>query len=254
MIVFLLAVFGMFFATLGMIEIAYRFGLRHWSKLPEASRNVSSTIEGSIFSLMALLIGFSFYGAGARFDNRRSIVGLEANTMSTAYLRLDLLPQASQLALRELFRQYVRCRIDVLNSVSNPEKLREGRARTSVLQHNIWDQAVAAAKESGPAVQTLVVSSLNEMIDITTTSAVAAMTHPPLAVFLMLFVSIAASAGVIGYSAAARRSRDWVSIAAFALILSAAVYVTIDYEYPRFGLIRIDPIDRVLTNTLDNMK
>jgi hypothetical protein len=254
MLVFLLAVSGLFFGTIATIEIAYRLGLRRWSKQPEARRGVSSTIEASIFSVMGLLIGFSFYGAGARFDNRRSIVGLEANAMSTAYLRLDLLPQATQPPIRDLFRKYVRCRIDVLNSVSDPEKLREGLVQVLVLQRSIWDQAVAAAKESGPAVQTLVLSSLNEMIDITTTSAVAAMTHPPFAVFLMLLISIVASAAVIGYSASARQYRDWISIAAFALILSAAVYVTIDYEYPRLGLIRVDPVDRVLTETLNEMK
>jgi hypothetical protein len=244
----------LFLGILLTIEVAYRVGLRRWARLPEERRGVSSTIEAAVFSLLGLLIAFTFYGAGSRFDNRRAIVGLEANTMSTTYLRLDLLPPSTQPALREQLRNYVRCRIDVLNSVEKPQALSQNRSKASTLQRIIWDLTVTALKDTGPATQTLVLTSLNDMIDASTTSAVAALTHPPFAVFLMLLVTIVAAAAVIGYSAAARQYRDWISISAFALILSAAVYMTFDYEYPRAGLIRIDPVDRVLTQVLDQMK
>jgi len=97
-------------------------------------------------------------------------------------------------------------------------------------------------------------SSLNEMIDITTTRAVATLTHPPLAVFIMLALTVIMSAALMGYTSAAHEFRDWVSIIIFTFVLSAAVYVILDYEYPRVGLIRIDAVDQVLTETLHNMQ
>ena len=48
----------------------------------------------------------------------------------------------------------------------------------------------------------------------------------------------------------ARIARDpevsWLHVALFALVMSATVYVTMDLEYPRVGLIRVDAVDRVL--------
>ena len=48
--------------------------------------------------------------------------------------------------------------------------------------------------------------------------------------------------------------RDWVSVIGFSLVLSTAVYVIVDYEYPRIGLIRVDAVDQVLVETLEKMK
>ena len=56
---------------------------------------------------MGLLIAFTFYGAGFRFDARRNLLVREANAIGTTYLRLDLLPPDTQPELRQEFRTYV---------------------------------------------------------------------------------------------------------------------------------------------------
>jgi len=38
------------------------------------------------------------------------------------------------------------------------------------------------------------------------------------------------------------------------VVMSMAVYVILDFEYPRFGLIRIDKFDRVLVDVRAAMK
>ena len=48
--------------------------------------------------------------------------------------------------------------------------------------------------------------------------------------------------------------RDWVSTLVFALTVSIALYVILDYEFPRVGFIRIDLVDQVLAETLKQMK
>jgi hypothetical protein len=40
---------------------------------------------------------------------------------------------------------------------------------------------------------------------------------------------------------------------AFALVMSLAVYVIIDLEYPRLGLIRVDAFDRTLVDLRADM-
>lgn len=51
-----------------------------------------------------------------------------------------------------------------------------------------------------------------------------------------------------GYGMAEGRGRNWLHMAAFALTMALAVYVILDLEYPRLGLIRVDSADQVLVD------
>src|SRR5215510_4859227 len=127
------------------IELGYRIG-RRWARVPKDGRLVSGAIEGSIFGLMGLLIAFTFYGAGARFDIRRALIVREANAIGTSYLRLDLLPAEVQPQLREDFRRYVRSRLDVYEKVPNVDAVNAALDRSSILQRKLWNDSVEAAR------------------------------------------------------------------------------------------------------------
>jgi hypothetical protein len=236
------------------IDLGYRFGTKRRAASPEGARNANPTIEASVFGLMGLLIGFTFYGAGSRFDNRRNLIVQEANAIGTAYLRIDLLPPEIQPGVREDFREYVRSRLAVNEKIPDVQAVKAALDYSSSLQERVWKKSVEAAKSVGPAEKSLVLASLNTMIDITTDSTVALMAHPPAGVFVMLGLTVLTSSALAGYTMAASSVRDWISTITFAVVLSTAIYVTFDYEFPRVGLIRIDPVDQVLADTLARMK
>jgi len=79
-------------------------------------------------------------------------------------------------------------------------------------------------------------------------------THPPAAVFVMLLATLLVASALAGYSMAALGAHDWIAIVGYAFVLSIAVYVIFDYEYPRIGLIRVDSVDQALFDTLARMK
>jgi hypothetical protein len=97
--------------------------------------------------------------------------------------------------------------------------------------------------------------SIDRMIDIATIQTVALQRHPPAAVWGMLALTLMVSCLLAGYSMSGSRTRNWVHILAFCLLFSAVVYVNVDFEYPRMrGFIRIDEMDRLLVQTLEDMK
>jgi hypothetical protein len=49
-------------------------------------------------------------------------------------------------------------------------------------------------------------------------------------------------------------ARSWVHVIGFALIMATTVYVILDIEFPRVGLIRVDAMDRVLMELRESMK
>ena len=92
------------------------------------------------------------------------------------------------------------------------------------------------------------------MIDITTTRTMSTQTHPPAIIFALLFGLGLASALLAGYSMAGSKSRSWLHILGFATVMAVAVYVILDLEYPRLGLIRIDAFDQALVELRESMK
>jgi hypothetical protein len=73
-------------------------------------------------------------------------------------------------------------------------------------------------------------------------------------IFGLMSLLIAFISALIGYSLSASGGRDWRSIVLFTLVVSTAIYVILDYEYPRLWLIRVDAADRALRQVLENMK
>ena len=244
---------GFVLAILLSVEVGYQWGIRRWRSVPRKERTFSSTMEASIFGLMGLLIAFVFYGAGSRFENRRNLVVQEANAIGTAYLRLDLLPSDTQPELREDFRKYVQARLAVYQKIPDVKAVNAALDQSAALQNNVWKKAIEATKQTGPAEKSLVLGSLNAMIDITTDRTVALSTHPPAAVFAMLAVAVIASSALAGYTMSVGGIRDWVPMIVYAFVVGTAMFVILDYEYPRAGVIRVDPVDKVLVQTLKRM-
>jgi len=243
---------ALFVGIILALEIGRRLGVRSFSG--DKQGEGAGAVEAALFGLLGLLIAFTFSGAAARFDARRQLIIDEANNIGTAYLHIDLIAAEAQPALRERFREYVDSRLAVYQKVPDTAAVNAELERSQKLQYEIWTMAVAACRESSWTPSgTLLLPAINDMIDITTTRTMTAKMHPPLIVFVMLIVLILASALLAGFGTAKAKTRSWIHIVIFAVILSATVYVILDIEYPRLGLIRVDSFDKVLVDLRNSM-
>ena len=243
----------LFAGMLAAQELGLRAGRRRLAAEGEASRSGVGAIDGAVFGLMGLLVAFTFSGAASRFDARRHLVVQEANDIGTAYLRLDLLPPAAQPRLRDLFRRYVDTRLEGYRRIPDVEAAGEAFSRAERLQREIWTASVETAREA-PQATMLLLPAINSMIDVTTNRTVALQTHPPLLVFVMLGFLALASAVLAGYGMAGSKSRSLLHVVGFAAILTITVYVILDYEFPRVGIIRLDPADHLLVDVRQSMR
>src|SRR5262245_49891522 len=214
------------------------------------------SMETAVFALMGLLIAFTFSGALDRFDKRRAQVVDEANAIGTAWLRIDLLPEPAQPALRQVFKDYVDSRIATYRKLPDLKAARDELARSESLQSQIWKQAVAATRlpDARTGAEVLLMPALNQMFDITTVRVAATQMHPPSIVYAMLVGLALIAALLAGYQSAAEPVLDWMHWFGFAIIVAFTVYVILDIEYPRLGWVRIDAIDQVLVNVRAGMK
>ena len=249
--VFLIAV-SIALMLLGL-EAGRLYARRRSAENADANDQAVAVVQAALFGLMGLFLAFTYSGAADRWERRRELVVQEANAIGTAYLRIDLLPVEAQPAVRDLFRRYTDSRIAMYKALPDIAAARVELERGAALQQEIWSKSVAAVQASpGPAAAILMMPALNEMIDITTTRWVAALTHAPALVFVFVGILALVSSLLAGYGMG-RRPRNMLHGLAFAVTVALAVYVIVDFEFLRRGLIRLDAFDRVIVDVRASM-
>ena len=246
---------GLFLGMLLCLEAGRRIGIRRLKEDDGAAGEGIGAVNGAVFALLGLLISFTFSGASSRFDGRRQLIVEETNDIGTAYLRLDMLPADAQPALREGFRRYLDTRIEFYEKLPDIAAAQESLTKANELQIQIWRQAVAASRAEGaaPSAPMLLLPALNAMIDITTTRTMALLMHPPIIVFAMLFGLALGASLLAGYGMTGSAMRSRFHMLGFALVMAFAVYVILDIEYPRLGLIRVHAFDQALVDLRESM-
>ena len=246
---------SLFVGMLLFLEIGRRLGFRRRQDDSSDAAEGIGAVDGAVFAVLGLLIAFTFSGATTRFDARRQLIVEETNKIGTAYLRLDVLPADLQPALRESFRRYLDTRIETYRKIPDLAAVRESLARGNELQREIWRQAVEAVRADGAPLTAplLLLPALNAMIDIATTRTMAAQLHPPMVVFVMLFVLALAASLLAGYGMTGSKVRSRFHMLGFALVMAIAVFVILDIEYPRLGWIRVDAFDQALVDLRESM-
>ena len=245
----------LFLGMLTLLEAGRRIGLMRRPNESEGERSNLGPVEGAVFALFGLLMAFTFSGAASRFNEKRMLIAEEANTIETAYLRLHLVPQSAP-KIQDLFRQYVDSRLKTYRLLPNMKAASLEMVNSKKIQEEIWTESVTATREKSahPAAAWVLLPALNSMIDIMTTRTMALQVHPPRIIFALLFALGLICSLLAGYRMSAGKHRSWLHILGFTVITVIVVYVILDAEYPRAGLIRLESADQVLVDVRATMK
>ena len=247
-------VVGLFLAMVVCLEIGYRVGHRRIQRDGAAHEGLGS-IEAATFALLGLLLGFAFSGALGRFDNRRNLIVQEVKAIGTAYLRLDLAPTDDQPELRRLFREYLDARVRVYATPTDDEATDRSIATAEGVQRRIWSALMESSQhDANQHVARTIVPAVNEMIDITTVRTVALHTRLPDAILALLLIVALCSAMTAGYAMAKRGHRSILHVILYATSIAMTIYVVLDLEHPRRGLIRLDATDRILEQLRNSIR
>jgi hypothetical protein len=245
---------AMLAGLVAFVELGRWLGKRRRALGAGGEEAEGAAIDAAVFALFGLLVAFSFSGALDRFEHRRTLIVEEANAITTAYHRLELLPAGARPPLRALLRQYVESRLAFYRKMSDDREAAAERERALALKDLIWRQAIEAGRGDGnAAVLGLVGSGLNAMFDVEVERVAATQRHPPAAIYGLLFAVGFASAFLAGYGTAGR-PRNWSRVIVFSASTALAVFVIVNLEYPRIGLIRLGVADQPLFEVLERMR
>ena len=260
---FAAAIAAAFFASsLVLLNYGRQLGLRYRQEQGAESMAGLPAVEGAVFALIGLLIAFTVSGALQRFDERRQLVLQEANAVSTAFDRLDLIGGEAGKNLQKKLKEYVGARIE-LYRMPHDFSLWEGaevwsadqQKKIQDLKTEVWNAAVATCSQSNfhPSCP-VVVSAVGTVFEAARMRAGAAEKHPPQVIYAMLFGLGLGGSLLAGFSMAAAKARSWIHMVTFAATLAATLYVITDIEFPRLGFIRIEGFDHFLVDAHDQMR
>jgi hypothetical protein len=244
---------GMFVGILIFLELGRRIGV-HRLTVPGARAGVG-VVDGSVYGLVALLIGFTFNGAASRFDSRRELVGATTNVAGTTWQRIDLLSKELQPPIRDGMRRYVDAHIA---SYTKPTIADAGVSQPAAItraQDDLWAQSVAACMTpAGETARMLLLPSLNELFGAVEQERLSRVIHPPRLIYALLAVATLIAALFLGYAIATADARNWFYMLGIAGTIASATYVIAELEYPRLGRVQVDAIDRTLVDLRESMK
>ncbi len=245
----LLVATGLIVGVVAAHEIGFWLGLLRRKPDEPFDRQIA-LVRTSTAALVAFLVGFAFSGAAARFTNRQDLIVREANALGTAYLRADTIAEPQRGELKAALREYSADRIALLS--------REGRdqiepllAKVNGLHQRMWTAAITASQDNAP-LMAVVLPPINEVIDLHSMHLATARRHLPIPIMAVLLGTAAISLGIIGFGNGRVGRRFSLLDAVYGAVLAAALWMTIDMDYPGGGMIRVS--NRPVVEALAAMK
>lgn len=225
------------------IEGGHRLGRRRAGVTSAAARDHILAVQSATVGLLALLIAFTFSLALQRHDGRSDAVVNEANAIGTAFLRADLLSAPLRDEARRTLAGYVALRVHEAELTLPERSEREAvNARAAAAQQALWDFGVRASRADPASPATLSFAlAVNELIDSFGRRNAALDRHVPSLVTALLLATFALTSVVMGYAAGVAEHRP--SLATYVLVglMVVLVFIVLDLDRPRRGVIRVDP-------------
>jgi hypothetical protein len=232
----LLVAMGLLAGVVAAHEIGFWLGLLKRTADEPFDRQID-LVRTSTAALVAFLVGFAFSGAAGRFTDRQDLVVKEANALGTAYLRADTIAEPQRGELKAALKEYSADRVALLS--------REGRdqiepllAKASGLHEQMWRSTITATKDNAP-LMTVVLPPINDVIDLHSVHLAMARRHLPNPIMVVLLGTAAISLGIIGFGNGRIGRRFSLLDAIYGVVLAAALWMTVDMDYPGSGMIRV---------------
>ena len=210
-------------------------------------------IEGSLLGLLALLLSFTFSLSAAKNDSRRAVIVEEANDISTAISRCDLYPDSIRKELHLLFNSYIDARIAYYDAGIDSAKISTSLKQANEYYAGIWKKVIILSQDKDNTLRSQqMVPALNTISDILTTRDAQRNAHVPESILWMLFVLTLVGSFVMGYGTVSRY--NWIIVSGFALMTVMTIYLILDLDRPRRGIINMDLTEQKIVELKDMVK
>ncbi len=223
------------------LETGFRLG-RHKRQTSELEDKIGSNIAvTSIFATVGLILAFTYAYTVSRADIRKDLILEEANAISTAFLRSDLVNDYEITELKRALLEYARSRVITKEELSSRESMSKFLQRSYQLQAKLWPitKNIVQKKTPGP-LEVSLITAINEVLDLYTARIAGGMDRLPAAIVIMILLISAASLAVAGFNSGLYGRFSRWRMTTLAIAISLVILVIIDFDYPKQGFIHLN--------------
>jgi hypothetical protein len=228
---------------------AWIFGV--WTGRRRRERGVNPPVpkfDDAILTLLSLLLSFTFGMSIIKHDNRRTMVVADSNAIGDFYTCASLLKEPARTKLQTLIRDYAKIRLDTAREQLRGEAFEAALQQFQQMQSQMTE-LVSAALNQGTPIAVSLTNTLNGLTSNHATRLAAVRDRLPGSILLLLFAAAIVSITLAGREQAAAGNVEVVGTICFVVLVTFAVYVTLDLNQPGRGLITVsqEPIERLLS-------
>jgi hypothetical protein len=230
---------GCILSFLVAVAAGYRAGAVARKREGKGTLADLGTTTGGLLGLLGLLLAFTFGMAGARYEDRKTLVIEEANAIGTAWLRTDLAPEPMRTQARDALRAYTDARLEGVAG-GDRGQVEAAISRSEKLQGPLWNAAVAAAAIAPTPPSALLVAAVNEVIDMHGRRVARSVRNPIPQVILWTLLAVAILVlALLGFGRGVAEDRSPVSTTILAVVLSVVFGLILDLDRPRSGYLTV---------------
>ncbi|HEY4228881.1 MAG TPA: hypothetical protein VGO79_01850 [Thermoanaerobaculia bacterium] len=231
---------------LGGWSVGWRWGRRNRARGGEEASE--SRLGDASLAILGLLLAFTFSMALNKYDRRRDALVTDSNAIGDFYTCAGLLPEPNRGKLQAIVRDYTRLRLEIGNAPAPSDaEIRDVLARFDAMQSRMTEM-VREALSGGTPIAVPLVQSLNSVQSSQATRLAALRDRLPGETMLLLAVAACLTSALVGREQSAEKRPSFAGTAAFIIIVSLTVCVTVDLNHPTRGVIRTsqEPMERLL--------
>ena len=208
---------------------------------------VSKFVDASL-AVLGLLLAFTFSMALGKHDQRRLMVVTDSTAIGDFYTCASLLKEPVRTKLRAVIHDYTALRVELSRHRYDPTSF-EGALRQFQQMHDQMVELVSEALENGTPIAVSLTNTLNGVTSSHAARLAAIKDRLPTSIVLLLLLSAVSSAMLVGREQGAADEADIAGTVSFIILVSFAIFVTLDLNQPDRGLITVsqEPIERLLS-------
>jgi hypothetical protein len=192
-----------------------------------AGSNTGSKFEDASLAVLGLLLAFTFSTALGKHDQRRLMVIADSNAIGDLYTCASLIKEPVRTKLRRVIHDYVALRVDL--SQHRYDEATFDRALLQFQQmHNQMLELVSQALETGTPIAVSLTNTFNAVTSSHAARLAAIRDRLPASIVMLLFLSAVVAAMLVGRNQGAEDQSDIAGTVCFVIIVSFAIFVTLD--------------------------
>ena len=223
------------------LEAGYRVGLARREIWRDADTGGGAIVQTTMFAILGLVLAFTYASVVSRYDARKQAIPVEANVLSTAFQRADIVVEPGRTELKKVLLDYARTRYFPPDLLQNSDGSKAALLRTLKQQAKIWPATKRVIEMDNPAtMETSLVEVINSVFDAHTTRFAAALdTLPKIVMWMLLFVA-AASLSVAGFNAGIQGRMSRWRMTTLTLVLTGLMLIILDFDRPLDGAVIVN--------------